>query len=257
MTTVLLPPQPVQAPAQPVGLIHSVETCGAVDGPGLRYVIFTQGCPLRCRYCHNPDTWNRRGGTAQTVADLLADLQSYLPFMRATGGGVTVSGGEPLLQASFVAALFQECRRLGIHTALDTSGYATEAAARAVLPYTDLVLLDIKHMDPVKHRALTGVAQERTQAFARLVSGLGIPIWIRYVVVPGLTDDPADVRAMAEFARALGSVQRVELLPYHLLGRPKYDVLGIPYPLDGVEPPSEATMDRLRTIVAATGLQVR
>lgn len=254
MTTAL--PRMDQAPAAArVGRIHSVESCGAVDGPGLRCVIFTQGCRMRCRYCHNPDTWALHAGREVAVGELLADIRSYLPFMQASGGGVTVSGGEPLLQPAFVAGLFAECHRLGIHTALDTAGYAEPEEALPVLAETDLVLLDIKHADPVKHRALTGVDPDRPRRIAHLAAGLGKPIWIRYVVVPGWTDAPEDVDALAGLVGDLPTVEKVELLPYHLLGRHKWEVMGIPYTLEGVASPPPATLERIRQQLAQRGLR--
>ncbi|HWI64898.1 MAG TPA: pyruvate formate-lyase-activating protein [Symbiobacteriaceae bacterium] len=239
-----------------VGRIHSVESMGALDGPGLRFVVFTQGCKMRCRYCHNPDTWALNGGTTSTVGHLADEVKQYLPFMRASGGGVTVSGGEPLLQAPFVAGLFEECHRLGVHTALDTSGYASLEEAELVLEHTDLVLLDIKQMNPAKHKALTGRDQDRTLAFARLVADRGIPIWIRYVVVPGVTDAPEDVDALGRYLTGLPGVERVELLPYHLLGKHKWEMLGMRYELDGVSPPSDETLERVAGQLRAYGLNV-
>ncbi|HLN63095.1 MAG TPA: pyruvate formate-lyase-activating protein [Symbiobacteriaceae bacterium] len=239
-----------------VGRIHSLESLGAVDGPGLRCVIFTQGCLMRCRYCHNPDTWDLADGKETTVASLVGELKGYLPFMKASRGGVTVSGGEPLLQAPFVAGLFAECHKLGIHTALDTNGYSTAENARPVLEHTDLVLLDIKHMDPEKHKQLTAVERQRTLDFARLCSEMQVPMWIRYVVVPGVTDGVADVEALGDFVAWLPGVQKVELLPYHLLGRHKWEKLGLTYTLDGVEPPSGETMRRITKQLSDRGLVV-
>lgn len=245
----------VPAPER-VGRVHSVESMGAVDGPGLRFVIFLQGCRFRCRYCHNPDTWDLRGGQERRVADLIAELEPYLPFMHSSGGGVTVTGGEPMLQPAFVAGIFEECHRLGIHTALDTNGCAEPEVARLVLAHTDLVLLDLKQLNPERHKALTGMAHDITLAFARLVSDLGIPMWIRYVVVPGWTDDPGDVEALADFVATLKSVERVELLPYHLLGVHKWEALGIRYGLEGVSPPSRETLDRIRAQLRRRGITV-
>lgn len=248
--------QPTPDRAHRTGRIHSVESCGAVDGPGLRYVVFVQGCPLRCRYCHNPDTWDPRQGTEVTVGSLIEEIQSYVPYMKFSGGGVTVSGGEPLLQPDFVADLFAECRRLGIHTALDTSGFAPPERARRVLEQTDLVLLDIKHPNLLRHKALTGVDGRRPRTTARLAAAMGIPMWIRHVVVPGWTEDPADVEALADLVQTLPTVEKVELLPYHLLGKHKWDALGMPYALEGVEPPSEETMARIRQQLTDRGIRV-
>lgn len=242
--------------AERVGRIHSVETGGAVDGPGLRYVIFTQGCLLRCKYCHNPDTWALHEGKEQTVADLVRDIRSYIPFMKATGGGVTVTGGEPLLQADFVAGLFEECHKIGIHTCVDSNGFVPAEQALPALKHTDLVLLDLKQLNPAKHKELTGVENDRILSFARLLADHGIPAWIRYVVVPGWSDAAEDVEALADFVVTLPNVVKVELLPYHLLGKHKWEVMGIPYTLEGVEPPSTETMDRIRSQLTRRGLKV-
>lgn len=239
-----------------VGRVHSVDSMGAVDGPGLRFVVFLQGCLYRCRYCHNPDTWDRRGGEERTVAELIAEMRAYVPYMRASGGGVTVTGGEPLLQADFVAGLFEEAHKVGIHTALDTNGFAPRERAAPVLDHTDLILLDLKQLNPEKHRALTGQSNELTLAFARYASDRGVPLWIRYVVVPGWSDAPADVEALADFVQGLRGVERVELLPYHLLGKHKWEAMGIRYTLEGVEPPTQETMDRIRAQLERRGLKV-
>ncbi|MDF2628519.1 MAG: pyruvate formate lyase activating enzyme [Symbiobacteriaceae bacterium] len=242
---------------QRVGRIHSIESMGAVDGPGIRFVVFLQGCQMRCQYCHNPDTWKLNGGTEQTVGRLADQVRQYQSFMRASGGGVTISGGEPLLQAPFVAALMAECHRMGIHTALDTSGYVPSLdQVNAVLDHTDLVLLDLKLMNPEKHKELTGRELDRILYFADLVTSRGIPIWIRHVVVPGVTDDPEDVDALGRFVAALPGVQRVDLLPYHLLGKHKWEALGIRYQLDEVQPPSDELMERVAAQLRAHGLPV-
>jgi pyruvate formate lyase activating enzyme len=251
------PPSQQHVPAaERVGRVHSLESLGAVDGPGLRFVIFLQGCHFRCKYCHNPDTWDVRGGTSRTVRELVTEAEQYKPFMKASGGGVTVTGGEPMLQAEFVAGIFAECHKRGIHTTLDTNGYATDEKARAVLAHTDLILLDIKQMNPDRHQELVGMEQAATLDFAKLAAQQGVPMWIRYVVVPGWTDAEADVDALGAFVATLPGVAKVELLPYHLLGRHKWDVLGLRYTLEGVEPPPQVTMDRIRGQLEAYGLRV-
>ncbi|MGE5675433.1 MAG: pyruvate formate-lyase-activating protein [Mycobacterium leprae] len=251
-----LPVRPgVPAPDR-VGRIHSVESCGAVDGPGLRFVVFVQGCHMRCRYCHNADTWDLRGGGERTVGSLVDEIRRYTPFMKASKGGVTVSGGEPLLQPDFVAGIFEECHKLGIHTALDTNGLQTPQAALPVLEHTDLVLLDIKQINPLKHRDLTKVENRKTLTMARFIADLNIPMWLRYVVVPGHSDAPEDVAALAEFASTLPTVQKVELLPYHKLGKHKWELMGVPYTLDDVEPPTPDVMDRIRAQFTDRGLRV-
>lgn len=241
-----------------MGRIHSTESMGAVDGPGLRFVIFTQGCKMRCKYCHNPDTWNLKGGQERSVGSLLEELEPYRAFMEASGGGLTVSGGEPLLQPDFVAALFAECRARGIQTCLDTNGYTTPELADPVLDHTDLVMLDIKQADPEQHRALTGMESTLTLALLQHIAARGIPLWIRYVLVPGWTDDPADIERLGALLDQLppGSVQKIQVLPYHLMGRYKWETLGIRYELEGVEPPPKPEIERVKAQLAAHGYEV-
>lgn len=228
-----------------IGNIHSVETCGTVDGPGIRYIIFTQGCLLRCQYCHNPDTWSIGSGKDITVEEVIKDLKEYLPFIRASNGGITVSGGEPLLHLPFVTELFKECRKLGIHTALDSSGGCfseTPFFIRGLdelLKYTDLVLLDIKHINDQKHRKLTGKPNSHILRFAHYLDEKNIPVWIRHVLVPGITDSKEDLTDLGQFIRTLSNVEKVEILPYHKLGVYKWNVLGLTYPLEDIQPPSE------------------
>lgn len=227
------------------GNIHSIETFGTVDGPGIRYVIFTQGCLLRCQFCHNADTWEIGTGKTMSVAEIMEDIQSYLPFIEASGGGITVSGGEPLLQLPFLLELFRECKKAGIHTAIDSSGgcYSTaplfQNQLKEVLPYTDLVLLDLKHIDRRKHIKLTGMANDHILDFARLLSDLKVPVWIRHVLVPTVTDDPKDLNELGDFIGTLQNVKKVEVLPYHKLGVYKWEALGLQYPLQGIEPPTD------------------
>jgi len=227
------------------GFIHSVESCGTVDGPGLRYVVFTQGCLLRCQFCHNPDTWGIGQGKEMSVEEIINDLKSYLPFIRASKGGITVSGGEPLLQLDFLIALFKECKKLGIHTTIDSSGgcYSNEPTFQeklaTLLEYTDLILLDLKQIDSKKHRKLTGKPNEHILEFATYLSNKGIPVWIRHVLVPGITDSPEDLKNLRTFIDTLENVKKVEILPYHKLGVYKWQTLGLKYPLEHVEPPTE------------------
>lgn len=231
------------------GRIHSLETCGTVDGPGIRFVIFMQGCPMRCRYCHNPDTWDVKGGSEVTVEELVEEINRYLPYMEASGGGVTVSGGEPLLQSSFVTELFTRLKGMGIHTALDTSGFCNHPDPKKdrdlerLLTVTDLVLLDLKIIDPAKHHWLTSQYNERILSFARLLAARHIPVWIRHVLVPGVTDDPEDVRKMARFLHCLQNVEKLEVLPYHRLGIHKWEALQIPYSLKEILPPKEEEVE--------------
>lgn len=224
------------------GRIHSIETCGAVDGPGLRYIVFTQGCPLRCKYCHNPDTWKLHDGKETTTEELISDIVKYKPFMNASNGGVTISGGEPFMQADFVRDLFIKCKEEGLHTTIDSSGHVALDKADPVLDYTDLVLLDIKCYNEEKFKNLTGVDLEPTLAFAKHLEERNIPIWVRYVYVPDLTDDEEDIENLAKFLTTLKNVERIDILPFHKMGEYKWEQLGYAYDLhDTVEPSIEAT----------------
>ncbi|GAA1534765.1 pyruvate formate-lyase-activating protein [Dactylosporangium maewongense] len=238
------------------GRLHSWDVSTGVDGPGTRFVAFLAGCPLRCLYCQNPDTWRMRDGTATTAGGVVDQVRTFTDFVRTTGGGMTVSGGEPLLQPAFTHALFTGARQLGLHTALDTSGALGARAGDDLLDVTDLVLLDIKAWDPARYHRLTGGSIAPTLDFARRLAGRGTPVWVRYVLVPGLTDDPADVEGVAGFAAGLGNVERVDVLPFHRLGAAKYDRLGIPFTLRDTPPPGEALLTRVRDTFAAAGLTV-
>lgn len=221
------------------GRIHSFETFGTVDGPGIRFVVFMQGCPLRCVYCHNRDTWDVKGGSEYTSDEVVSRMKKYINYIRFSGGGITVTGGEPTLQAEFVTEVFRKCRDEGIHTALDSSGFAEIESVRELLDCTNLILLDIKHAHDERHRQITGVGNERPRKFAIYASDRGIPIWIRYVLVPGLTDADEDLGAAADFIRQLKTVEKIEVLPYHSMGAYKWEKLGQKYPLEGVMPPSD------------------
>ena len=227
------------------GNIHSIETFGTVDGPGIRYVIFTQGCLLRCQFCHNADTWEIGTGKQMSVEEIINDLTSYLPFIESSGGGITVSGGEPLLQIPFLIDLFKACKKIGIHTTIDSSGgcYSTaplfQEQLNELLKYTDLILLDLKHINRKKHINLTGMANDHILEFARLLSEREIPVWIRHVLVPSITDDEQDLHDLGNFIGTLKNVKKLEILPYHKLGVYKWETLGLDYPLKDIEPPSD------------------
>ena len=216
------------------GKIHSIETFGTVDGPGIRYVIFLQGCHLRCKYCHNRDTWDTTVGTPKKVSELVQDIQKYSDYIKFSKGGVTVTGGEPLLQPKFLIALFTELKKLGYHTALDTSGmFPLTPEVKQVLSLTDLVLLDIKHIDDEKCKDLVGFSNKLELEFANYLSENGIKMWIRQVIIPGITDDENDLIRLKEFLQTLKTVEKIELNPYHTLGVYKWEDLGLEYPLKG------------------------
>ncbi|SFA91435.1 MULTISPECIES: pyruvate formate-lyase-activating protein [unclassified Bacillus (in: firmicutes)] len=229
--------------------IHSIETFGTVDGLGIRYVLFTQGCLLRCQFCHNADTWEIGKGKVMSVSDIMNDLRSYLPFIEASGGGITVSGGEPLLQIPFLIELFKECKKAGIHTTIDSSGGCFSHSPHfleqfdELLQYTDLLLVDLKHINRKKHIRLTGMANEHILEFARYLSNKQVPVWIRHVLVPTVTDDQDDLQKLGEFIGTLKNVRKIEVLPYHKLGVYKWETLGLEYPLKDIEPPTEENIE--------------
>ncbi len=230
-----------------VGRIHSKESFGTVDGPGIRYVLFMQGCPMRCRFCHNPDTWALDGGTLVTPEEVMAEYRKNKEFY--SNGGITVTGGEPLLQVDFLIELFKLAKLGNIHTCIDTSGITYNEANSAyiekldeLMKYTDLVMLDIKHIDAEKHRKLTSVGNGNILAFAKYLETKKISVWIRHVVVEGITDDAGDLRRLGRFVGGLSNVRALDVLPYHTMGESKYEELGIKYPLEGMKalPHSEA-----------------
>lgn len=238
------------------GRIHSIETCGTVDGPGIRYILFTQGCPLRCKYCHNPDTWKPSDGREEDTDSLISDIVRYKSFMQFSGGGVTVSGGEPLLQPDFVKDLFIKCKSNSIHTCLDTSGFISIEKSDPVLDYTDLVLLDIKSHNPDVFKDLTGVPLDPTLAFANHLNERHIPVWIRYVLVPNLTDDPKDIESLAQFLSTLENVERIDILPFHKLGEFKWEQLGYEYALEDTDEPSKDEVQLAKDIFLKYNLPI-
>lgn len=220
-----------------LGNIHSLESCGTVDGPGIRFVVFTQGCPLRCRYCHNPDSWGVETNQKLSVSDILEKYEGVKEFCK---GGITVTGGEPLMQMDFVTALFKTAKERGIHTALDTSGVLfnrdNTTKIDELLKYTDLVLLDIKHIDNEEHKKLTGLPNVNILDFARYLSEIDKPVWIRHVVVPEITFNEHYLRELGKFLKQLKNIKALDVLPYHDMAVPKYENLGIEYSLKGVAP---------------------
>ncbi|OON98385.1 MAG: pyruvate formate-lyase 1-activating enzyme [Epulopiscium sp. Nele67-Bin004] len=231
-----------------LGRIHSIETCGTVDGPGIRFILFTQGCPLRCQYCHNPDSWKVQGGEEMDTEKLIKDVIKYKPYMRNSGGGITISGGEPLLQPDFVQDMFKKCKDEGIHTCLDTSGFVKLNVADPVLDYTDLVLLDIKSYNPDVFKDLTGIPLDPTLAFAEHLNERGIPVWIRYVLVPNLTDNLDDIEELAKYLTTLKNVERIDILPFHKMGEFKWEELGYDYKLKDTQSPEKELVDQAKTI---------
>ncbi len=238
------------------GTIHSWELVTAVDGPGTRLTYFLAGCALRCLYCHNPDTWMMRNGTRATADEVLTRVRRYSHVLKASDGGLTISGGEPLLQPDFVARIFRGAKEMGIHTALDTSGFLGARASNELLADTDLVLLDVKSGDPATYKEVTGRALQPTLDFGRRLSAQGVKIWVRYVLVPGLTDDAHNVDLVADYLAELDTVERVEVLPFHQMGREKWHALNEPYALEDTQAPSPALVARVRRQFAERGLTV-
>lgn len=238
------------------GYVHACETFGAADGPGLRYVLFTAGCKMRCLYCHNPDSWTLKEGQWKTADEVAGDIGRYAAFYRRTGG-LTISGGEPLLQADFVGEVFRQVKqRYGLHTTLDTNGALAGPLPDAWFDPVDLVLLDIKQMDPARHRALTGLELQPTLDFARRLSDMGKPAWIRYVLVPGHTDDECDVEKLADFVATLTNVERLEILPFHKMGEAKWEKLGRKYRLQDTPVPDVALIERVKRQFEARSVPV-
>ena len=237
------------------GWVHSTETFGASDGPGIRYILFMSGCPLHCVYCHNPDTWHRRDGQLMTARDVLDDIEGYRHFISGHGG-VTLSGGEPLVQPFFCAAVLRGCKEMGLHTALDTSGYLGHLADDEMLADVDLVLLDIKASRKSVYSRITDVQLEPTAVFAERLADIGKPVWLRYVLVPGYTDNLDDIAGLATYAAGLGNVERVDVLPFHKLGEHKWQARGLRYDLTSVTQPSEERTNEAREIFRAAGLFV-
>lgn len=245
-----------------IGFIHSTESFGTVDGPGVRFVIFLQGCPMRCQYCHNPDTWKMRSGSVRSAESLIKEYQRNAAFY--SKGGITVTGGEALMQIDFLLELFTLAKKNGIHTCLDTSGITYHAGETSyikkldkLMEMTDLVMLDIKHIDPAAHKALTGHDNGRILAFARYLAEKKVPVWIRHVVVPGITDDPEQLSRLGAFLATLPNLKALDVLPYHIMGITKYKELGIPYPLEGIAPATQKQAKEAKQIILSAYWQAR
>lgn len=229
--------------------VHSIESFSTVDGPGIRFVLFLQGCHLQCKYCHNRDTWDVNGGEFKSLDDIFDKIMRYKNYIYPNGG-VTMTGGEPLLQSKFIFELFKKLKKEGIHTCIDTSGsLPLTDDIKNVLSVTDLVLLDIKHIDDAKCKELVGVSNKLELNFAKYLSDNNIPIWIRQVLVPGYTDDENDLLKLRDFLNTLKTVEKVEILPYHNMGEFKWKKLGFSYPLEGVRQADQADVDRAKKIL--------
>jgi pyruvate formate lyase activating enzyme len=246
-----------ESPEEIMGFIHSSEMVGSVNGPGIRYTLYLSGCPLRCLYCHNPDTWQMRMGERVSVASVVEDIGRYAHFISVAGGGLTVSGGEPTMQGRFLTAVMREVKeRYGMHTALDTSGFLESRISDELLDLVDIVLLDIKSGIPEVYTRLTSVDMEPTVRLAQRLSARGNTMWVRFVMVPGLTDADDNVAAVADIVASLDHVERVEVLPYHEYGEQKYEALGWVYPLHGQEVPSKERVEEVKAIFAERGITV-
>lgn len=240
-----------------VGYMHSYEITGSVNGPGIRFMLFLAGCGLRCQYCHNPDTWFMRNGRKVTVDRMIDEISKYARFVKTARGGVTISGGEPMLQYRFLDHLIARIKSdLDLHVALDTSGFLGDRATEEFLDNIDLVLLDIKSFKPDLYKLVTSVDVEPTLRFARRLSDRRLPAWIRFVLVPGLTDDPENIEQLADFVASLQNVDRFEVLPFHQLGMGKWEELGIPYQLRDVLPPPNEQVAEVLEIFRSRGLPV-
>jgi pyruvate formate lyase activating enzyme len=239
-----------------IGYVHSYEVGSTVDGPGIRFVAFVTGCLLRCQYCHNPDTWHKYNGHPVTVSRAMREIGKYAQVLKITKGGITISGGEPMLQRPFVTRIFRRCKELGLHTCMDTSGRLGDKMTDKDLMDIDLNLLDIKSGDPAIYEKVTRQPLQPTLDYAQRLSALGRPMWIRYVLVPGLTDDYDNVQKVADFVAGLKTVQRVEILRFHQMGSDKWHKLNLEYPLANVEAPDAELTERVRGQFRSHGLTV-
>ena len=241
-----------------LGRYHSFESCGTVDGPGIRFILFLQGCLMRCQYCHNRDTWDLHGGKEISVEELMKEVVTYKPFMRAAGGGVTASGGEAILQPEFVLEWFRACKAEGIDTCLDTNGFVRHYEfIDDLLDVTDLVLLDLKEMNDRVHQSLIGVPNKRVLDFAKYLEKRNQRTWIRHVVVPGYTDNDEDLHLLGQFTQNMKNIEKIELLPYHRLGAHKWAVLGDKYQLEEVKPPTKESMEHIKALLESYGHEVK
>ena len=240
-----------------LGYIHSIETCGTVDGPGIRFLVFMQGCNLRCLYCHNPDTWKKKSGKIYSADELLNEIVKYKSYFSSSGGGVTITGGDPLMQPEFVLDLLKKCKNEGLHTTLDTSGFRGLENADELLQYTDLILFDLKCIDNKIHKQLTGVSVEPILKFAEKLSAINKPVWVRHVLVPGYTDNDILLERLVQFISGLNNVELCEILPFHKMGEYKWEKMGLDYKLLETEKPSKERIDNAIKIFRKGGLKAR
>lgn len=240
------------------GRIHSIESFGTVDGDGIRFIIFFQGCLMQCLYCHNPDTWDMQGGRFVTVPELMKEIVTYKSFLQPNGGGVTASGGEAILQDRFVCEWFKACHKEGLTTCLDTNGYVRKYTKEIddLINETDLVMLDLKQMNDERHQKLTGVSNQYAKQFAQYLHEKQQRTWIRYVIVPGWTDDDESAHLLGQFTKDMDNIERIELLPFHQMGKVKWETMHKEYQLENVESPSRVTLERLQKIISSYGHKV-
>ena len=239
------------------GWIHSYETGSTVDGPGVRLIVFMSGCLLRCQFCHNPDTWHLKDGTRIELGHAVRRLGDFAPMLRAMGGGLTISGGEPMVQIGFTGGMLAAAKRMGLHTAIETSGFLGARADDAFLANLDMVILDIKSGDPDTYRKVTGKELEPTLRFAERLNAMGKPVWVRFVLAPGLTDAPDNIDKVARFVAPMKNVEWVEVLPFHQMGAFKWKSLGVDYPLDHTQPPTDAQVKMALDIFRQAGCRAR
>ena len=238
-----------------LGFLHSFTTGSAVDGPGIRLVAWTTACMFRCQYCHNPDTWTLKNGIPVPLKRAVEEVQKYAGGLKAMKGGFTLSGGEPLMQDRFAARLFAAVKGMGVHTAIETNGYYSDRLSDEEIASIDLVILDMKAFTADQHRRVTGLGNSEVLEFGRRLAALKRPMWLRYVLVPGLTDIPEEMEALASYGASLGVVERVEILPFHQLGQYKWQRLGITYELEATQPPTAEEVAKATDIFRAAGLQ--
>ncbi len=239
-----------------VGYVHSYEVGSTVDGPGIRFVGFLTGCLLRCKFCHNPDTWHKHNGHAVPLSRAMRQIGKYANVLKVSGGGITLSGGEPQVQKAFVTQIFRRCKALGLHTAIETSGRLGDRFSDAELSDIDLHILDIKGGDPATFEKVSGQPLQPTLEYGRRLSALGLPAWIRFVLVPGLTDGHDNVEKLADLVAPMKNVERVEILPFHQMGRDKWHKLGLKYELEAFGPPKADLTERVRGQFRSRGLTV-